>query len=164
LSSQETNYKTEELAKYHALVLAAIDYDIALCRNAPIQAFNPIPNLEKLKQQAEEHFVKGRLATLKRWYHDLTEGIREGRAFNFNSFVKEHTGYTIDIFKVHFNKVESLVAKGRITTDNQFYDVHSMVDYLSQIQPVDEKKIAVLNNLLVAYQQQKTKRLNARTA
>ncbi len=158
LNSAKTNIKTEELTKYRALVLAAIDYEITLYKNLPLQAFDPLPHLESLKKQTEEHYAEGRLAVLQKWYHDLTEGIREGRAFKFNFFVKERTGYTIDIFKEHFDKVEKLIVKGKITTDSQFYDVNTMVDYLSQTKPVDKKKIAVLNNLLITYQQKKLKK------
>lgn len=157
MNNPETNKKAEELKKYRALVLAAIDYQISLYQNSPLQDFDPVLGLESLKKQAEEDAIKGRITILKRWYRDLTECIREGRELKFNSFVKERTGYTIDIFKEHFYKVEKLIATGKITTDNQFYDVNSMVDYLCQVEPVNTDKIAVLNKLLSAYEKKKTK-------
>jgi hypothetical protein len=157
LKLQETKSKDEELKKYHALVLAAIDYQIELLQSQPIQGFDLTPGYERAKIQAEEDFSKGRLTNLKSWYRNMTEGIREGREFKFNAFVKKRTGYTIDIFKEHFNRVDKVIAKGKITSDSQFYEVNSMVDYLSHIEPIDEAKIKVLNSLLIAYEQRKRK-------
>jgi hypothetical protein len=157
LKLKETNTKDEELKKYRALVLAAVDHQIELLQSQPIQVFDPAPGLQKAKIQVEEHFSKGRLSILKSWYRDMTESIREGRQFKFNSFVKERTGYSIDIFKEHFDRAEKVIAKGKITTDNQFYDINSMIDYLCQVEPVDKQKIDVLNSLLLAYEQRKSK-------
>jgi hypothetical protein len=158
LSIQHTTSKADELSKYRDLVLATIDYEIQLYQNTPLQGFNPIAGLESLKEQATEHFRKGRLAMLKRWFRDLTEGIREGRDFKFNSYIRERTGQHIDIFQEHFSRVDKIAARGRITTDSEYYDLNSMVDYLSQLTPVDTAKIALLNTILMEYQQRKAKK------
>ena len=154
---QKTSSKDEELKKYRALVLAAVDYQIELLQSQPIHGFDIAPEFEKDKLQAEEHFSKARPPILKNCYRDIAEGIREQRQFKFNLFVKERTGYTIDIFKEHFERAEKVIAKGKITSDNQYYDINSMIDYLIQLEPVDKEKINTLNNLLLAYEQKKRK-------
>ena len=72
-------------------------------------------------------------------------------------FFKERTSYSTDIFNEHFDRVEKVIAKCKIITDNQFYDINSKVDYISYFELVDEQKIDVLNSLLLAYEQRKSR-------
>ena len=48
----------------------------------------------------------------------------------FNKYLQDKTKYEIDIFKSYFQRVEKVTQKGKITTDNQFYDIGIMVDQL----------------------------------
>lgn len=83
-----------------------------------------------LKIQTEEHYQKGRLARLKQWFRDLTEMQVETGDLKFNKYLQDKTKYEIDIFKSYFQRVEKVTQKGKITTDNQFYDIGIMVDQL----------------------------------
>lgn len=76
----------------------------------------------------------------------------------FNKYLQDKTNYEIDIFKSYFQRVDKVIKKGKITTDNQFYDIGVMVDQLCQNEPIDNKKIEILNRLLFDYEQQQTKR------
>ena len=106
-----------------------------------------------LKEQTTEHFQKGRLSKLKQWFHDLAETQRETGDLKFNTYLKIKAGQDINIFHDFFTRVDKIVVKGKITTDNQFYDVSSMVDHLAQLIPTDNDKLERLNNLLVGYGQ-----------
>lgn len=110
-----------------------------------------------LKIQTEEHYQKGRLARLKQWFRDLTEMQVETGDLKFNKYLQDKTKYEIDIFKSYFQRVEKVTQKGKITTDNQFYDIGIMVDQLCQIEPVDNERIKILNRLLSEYEQQKSR-------
>ncbi|MEO0584617.1 MAG: hypothetical protein AAF135_20570 [Bacteroidota bacterium] len=145
--------KQSELKKYRDLVLATIDYYLdhkLMYIKTPNVDSNPY--LEDLKQQALAHFDKGRLSRLKQWFRDLTEMQVESRDLQFNVYLKEKTGYDVDIFEKWNLRVAQILEKGRITTDQQFYDIRMWVDRLSQKEPVDVPKIEKLNALLLNYE------------
>jgi hypothetical protein len=150
--------KQAELEKFRDLVLATLDYYID---NKEIQIktahFDSIEHYKKLKIQTEENYQKGRLTLLKQWFRDMTEMQIETVDLKFNKYLQEKTKYDIDIFKSYFQRVDKVIEKGKITTDNQFYDLNIMVDQLCQTEPLDNKKIDILNKLLSDYEQRKTK-------
>ncbi len=154
--------KQAELAKYRDLVLATLDYYID---NKEMQIktadINSTEHYEGLKIQTEEHYQKGRLTRLKQWFRDLTEMQLETGDLKFNKYLQDKTKYDIDIFKSYFKRIDKVIEKGKITTDNQFYDINMMVDQLCQFEPVDNKKIEILNRLLSEYEQRKTRKPNA---
>lgn len=82
----------------------------------------------------------------------------------FNKYLQDKTKYNIDIFKSYFQRVDKVIEKGKITTDNQFYDINIMVDQLCQNEPVDNMKIEILNRLLADYEQRKSQHTRKPTA
>jgi ERCC4-related helicase len=157
--------KQEELVKYRDLVLATLDYYLD---NYDIQIktsdFDSKEHYEGLKIQTEEHYQKGRLTRLKQWFRDLTEMQVETRDLKFNKYLQDLTKYNIDIFKSYFQRVDEIIEKGKVTTDNQFYDINIMVDKLCQTEPVDNNKLEILNRLLSEYEQRKSKQTRKPTA
>ena len=146
--------KKELLIKYRDLVVATLDYYL---HNQQFQiqsaAVDSQSYFQGLKTQTEAHFQKGRLTLLKQWFRDLTEMPVETRDLKFNQYLQEITGYDIDIFKAYFQRIDNVVDKGKISTDNQFYDIRIMADHLCQNDPVDEEKVELLNRLLQEYEQ-----------
>ncbi|MEO8146045.1 MAG: hypothetical protein ABI723_00345 [Bacteroidia bacterium] len=143
-----------ELKKTRDILMATLDYTIELYDKSEqkLEGFNPIANLKDLKKQAEEHYQKGRLTKLKQWLRDMTEMPREVGDLTFTIFIKKKTGYDYDIFSAFNRNIEKIIEKGKITTGNQFRDVNSMVDFLCQTDPLDKKKIEVLNKLLLDFE------------
>lgn len=156
--------KQAELAKYRDLVLSTIDYYIV---NTEMQTktpdFDSLEHYKSLKAQTEENYQRGRLTRLKQWFRDLTEMQVETGDLKFNKYLQDKTKYDIDIFKSYFERVKKVIEKGKITSDNQFYDIN-MVDQLCQTEPVDNKKIEILNKLLSDYQQRKSRHTKKPTA
>jgi hypothetical protein len=150
--------KQQELVKYRDLVLATLDYSI---NNKEMQIktveFDSIEHYKRLKIQTAEHFQKGRLTKLKQWFRDLTEMQVETCDLEFNKYLQDKTKYDIDIFKSYFQRIDKVIKKGKITSDNQFYDINMLVDQLCQTEPVDDEKIEILNRILSEYEQRKTK-------
>ena len=157
--------KQAELERYRDLVLATLDYYLD---NKGMQVktadFDPVEHNNGLKIQTEEHYQKGRLTRLKQWFRDLTELQQETVDLKFNKYLREKTKYDIDIFKSYFQRVDKVIEKGKITTDNQFYDLITMVDQLCQNEPVDNKKIEKLNRLLREYEEGKSQKIKKPTA
>ena len=154
--------KQAELSKYRDLVLATLDYYLD---NKGLQIktadFDSQEHYKGLKIQTEEHYQKGRLTRLKQWFRDLTEMQVETGDLKFNRYLQNKTKYDIDIFKSYFQRIDKVIEKGKITTDNQFYDINKMVDQLCQTEPVDNEKIGILNKLLSEYEQRKTRKPTA---
>ena len=157
--------KDAELKKYRDLVLATIDYYLD-SKEAYIKTadFDSTEHYKGLKTQTDEHFQKGRLTKLRQWFRDLTEMQIETRDLNFHKYLRDKTKYDIDIFKSYFQRVDDVIEKSKITSDNQFYEVSMMVDQLCQSEPVDNKKIEILNKLLRDYEQRKSRRRKKPTA
>lgn len=151
--------KQQELEKFRDLVLATLDYYID---NNLIQFrtadFDPTDHFKGLKTQTLELYQKGSLTRLKQWFSDLTQMQVETRDLKFNIYLQEKTKYNIDIFKSYYQRVGKIIEKGKITTDNQFYEVNEMVDHLCQVEPANSNKIEMLNRLLLEYERRKSKR------
>ncbi|PRY83197.1 hypothetical protein [Mongoliibacter ruber] len=145
--------KQAELTKYRDLVLATLDYYL---ENKIMQIksadFDSSEHYKGLKIQTEEHYQKGRLTRLKQWFRDLTEMQVETGDLKFNKYLQDKTKYDVDIFKSFFERVDKVIEKGKITTDNQFNDINMMVDQLCQTEPVDNEKIEILNRLLSEFE------------
>jgi hypothetical protein len=162
---QNKDEKQAELEKYRDLILATLDYYLEN-KESHIKTvdFDSVEHFNGLKLQTEENFDKGRLTRLKQWFHDLTEMQVETRDLKFNQYLKDKTKYDIDIFKSYNQRVDKIIEKGKITSDNQFYDINNMVDQLCQIEPIDNEKIEKLNGLLRDYEKRKSRKIIKPTA
>jgi len=150
--------KSKELAKYRDLILATLDYYIEnKIMEIKTSDFDSTIHFQSLKTQTIDHFEKGRLTKLKQWFRDLSEMQIETRDLRFNTYLRNKTGLDIDIFHDYFERINKLIERGKITTDNQFYDIRNMIDHLCQTDPVDHKQIEILNKLLIDYEHKTTK-------
>jgi hypothetical protein len=151
--------KQAELEKYRNLVLATLNYYI---ENKVMQIktadYDSTEHFKLLKLQTEENYHKGRLSRLKQWFRDMKEMQVETVDLKFNNYLQEKTKIDIDIFKSYFQRIDKIIEKGKITTDNQFYDIKILVDQLCQTQPIDTDRIENLNKLLNKYEQKKSRK------
>jgi hypothetical protein len=151
--------KVKQLELYRDLNLAALDYTLEkMDPLSKTETFDPFEHLTNLKDDVTEHFQKGRLSKLKQWFRDFTEMPLETKDFNFNRYIKNKTGHDIDIFENFRKRLEKTIEKGKITTDNQYYDVNMLINDLCQTKPVDDAKIKVLNKLISDYENKKVKK------
>ncbi|MFN8306959.1 MAG: hypothetical protein U0T79_09310 [Ferruginibacter sp.] len=156
--------KDLELKKYRDLVLATLDYylDYGILA-VKTDDFDSTKHYRFLKVQAEEDYKKGRLTKLKQWFYSLTEMQIETVDLKFNKYLLDKTQYDIDIFKSYFERIDKVVAKGKITSDRQFYDILSLVDHLCQAEIPDTSRINILNKLLADYEQKMSRRRSKQT-
>lgn len=143
--------KTLELAKYHALVLAILDYNSEVLPDS-------LEYFKSLKIKVDEHFKAGRLGKLKQWFRDFSEIQVETSDLKVVQYLKDKTGYDIDIFQSYFMRIESIIQRGKITSDNQFYDVNIMINQLSQTEPSQSEKLKLLDRLVFEYEQSKVRK------
>ena len=105
-------------------------------------------NIEKTKEKTEQKFIKSQIVISEKY---------KNRADILNVMLEEEKEYS-------FSEVDKIIEKGKITTDNQFYDINIMVDQLCQTEPVDNEKIEILNRLLSEYEQRKSTQTRKPTA
>ena len=159
----EKTEKKKELIKYRNLVLATLDYYLESEElRVKTDDYDSHNNYRELKKKTVIHFEKGRLTILKQWFRDLTEMQIETRDLKFNSYLKQKTNYDIDIFSSFFKIIDRIIEKGKITTDNQFYNVKIMIDQLCQENKINEDKIEILNSLVFDYENKKNRKPNSK--
>ncbi len=136
------------------IIIATLDYLIDGFNKSgkKFESVNPADHFQELKKQTEELYRKGKTTKLRNWLRDLTEIPRETIDFNYVAYIKWTTGHDYNIFTAFYKRIDKIIAKGKISTENQFREVNSMVDFLCQFEPVDHKKIEVLNNLLLDFE------------
>ena len=151
---------SRELEKYRSLILATLDYEIMKLEQAASGEHlrSMLSHFDKLKEATLVAFEKRQINKLTQWFRDITEGHLETRNFAFTRYLKEVTGYDIDIFANYFARIDTMLARGRISSDNQFYDASMLVDHLSQSDPVDTRLIERLNSLISDYEQRCSRR------
>lgn len=150
--------KQNELIKFRALNLATLDYNQQLYKHSQVQGLNFETYFNNLKVQVQEHYVKGKLGILRKWLNSFTEGFQEAgleHNLKYSKYIKERTGYDIDILKSFHNRIDKILAKGRVTTDDQYRDVVVIVNELCQADIMDNEKIDKLNLLLSKYKARK---------
>lgn len=143
-----------ELKRLRDILIATLDYHIDGYNKSgqKFEGFNPVDNFQDLKKQTEELYKKGKTTKLKNWLRDMTEMPRETGDLNYVTYIKRTTGHDYNIFTAFNKRIDNIIAKGKISTENQFREVNLMVDFLCQTEPVDDKKIEVLNNLLLDFE------------
>lgn len=143
--------KQSELKRYKDILLATLDHHIERSKGINYGEFDPVAHFHQLKQETEESYQKGRLSRLKQWLRDITEEQRKTVDLSFGRYIKEKTCYEIDIFGSFQKRIDKIIEKKRIKTENQYRDVMLMVDNLCHQSPVDKNKIDLLNNLLIDF-------------
>jgi hypothetical protein len=158
ISKLSKDEKHIELQKYRDLNLATLDYYLDNKEmHLKTADFDSQENYKRLKNQIEVYYLKGQLTRLKQCFREMTEMQVEASDLKFNKYLQDKTKYDVDIFKSYFQRIESVLQKGKITTDNQFYDISIMVDHLCQTDPAENEKIQTLNKLLNEYEQRRSK-------
>jgi len=145
-----TEEKHLELKRYREILLATLDYSIERSK-ALDYGETLIVHYEQLKEKTDESFTKGRLTWLKSCLRDMTEAERETEDFGFVRYIKDKTGYNFDIFDKFHKRIDKILERKCIKTENQYREVLSMIDYLCQLTAVDQQKIDLLSSLLVGF-------------
>ncbi|SHO64796.1 hypothetical protein [Algoriphagus zhangzhouensis] len=146
--------KHTELEKYRDLNLSTLDY-LSETIQIATNDFNSSQHFQKLKIEVNESFTKGRLSKLKQWFRNLTEVLRETEDLKFNDFIKERTGHEVNLHERFEKRISKILGQGRIKSENDYRDVVTKVDYLSQKESADQTLIDQLNFLLISFEKKK---------
>jgi hypothetical protein len=147
--------KKSALELHRQILLATIDYLNEQEDGRIIyDQFDPVAEYyQQQKLQFEKYFKQGRLDRLQQRLRSLTEGRLRRIDVNFASYIKEKTGYDIDLFENLYKRIDTILSQQEIRDQNELSDVSTMLQ-LYQKTPVDKDKVNLLNNLLTTYAEQ----------
>ena len=146
--------KHTELEKYRDLNLATLDY-LSETMKITTNDFDSSQHYQKLKFEVNESFTKDRLSKLKQWFRDLTEMPRETEDLKFSDFIKERTGHEVNLHERFEKRISKILDQGKIKTANDYRDVMTKVDYLTQRESADQTLIDQMNSLLIDFEKKK---------
>lgn len=111
--------KQTELEKHRVVVSATLVYLLNHFTGTIVyDNFDLIKDYyEQQKVQASKYFKLRRLDRLKEQLRRLTEGFKHQGNLEFGKYIRESTGYEIDIFAKEINQIEQVLAKQKI--DNE---------------------------------------------
>ena len=108
---------------------------------------------QQQKQQTEKYYQTGRLDRLKQNLNSLTEYPRQKNDIFFAVYIKEKTGYQIDIFESVQRRVNTVIEQNQIRNKKELSDVGIMLDVYKQ-HPIDLNKLNILKGLLIEFSKQ----------
>ncbi len=155
--------KQTELKRHRDIIFATIDYLLEQTAGSLIfDEFDPVTDYyQRAKQQTEKYYQKGRLDRLQQRLHSITENPRHTGDLRFGSYIREKTGYDIDIFESLRNRIDTIIEQKEIKNQKELRDVSTMLNVYQQT-PGDQKKIDILNNLLIDFAKRTSKPKSSR--
>ena len=131
LSSEQ---KQAELQRLRDILLATIGYKLAAQRGSIV--FDQVDRIEEHweqeRLQVENDYAEGQLDNLQQKLTQYTEGIQNRADLNFEGYIKEKTGYDIDIFEDLRNRVDAILTRNEIQNQQESRDVGAMLHYYHQ--------------------------------
>lgn len=148
-----------ELQRHRDILVATIDYIIekVASEGLPKDNFEVIAGYyRQQKQQIEKYFEMRRLYMLQQRLNKLTEFPMRRSDLKFSEYIKERTGYNIDIFESLQIRIEQIIKGNQITNKKQLNDIGNILDVYKQ-QSFDQEKKDALLNLIANYFKKKKK-------
>lgn len=144
--------KQAALQRHREIILATVDYllsgqagSIVFDGEDVVAAY-----YEQQKLQIEKYYKQRRPDRLQQRLVGLTKGLQNRADLRFAGYVKEKTGYGIDIFEDLRNRVDAIVAQKEIRNQKELNDVGALLHFYRQTLSGQEK-VDVLNKLVADY-------------
>ena len=153
--------KQSELQRYRAILLAALDsQEERLGGSIVYDEFDPVAEYyQQQKAQTEKYFEQGRLDRLKQKFERLTTRLQNRPDLNIAEYIKEQTGYDIDIFEGLRKRVSSIIEQNEIRSQKELIDIAAMLQPYHKTS-VDEADVEKLKELVTTYFQKTGSHLN----
>jgi hypothetical protein len=148
--------KQIELQRHRTILLTTLDYlDQHLGESFVDDQHNPITEYyQQQKIQTEKYFQQRRLDRLQQRLANLTKGLQNKDALAFTTYIKERTGYDIDIFEDLRKRVAAIVSQQEIRSQKELNEVGTMFYHLQETSANGEE-VEKLKSLLTEYAKQK---------
>lgn len=108
----------------------------------------------------EKHFRKGNLPRLQKLLYEATEGLRAAGDLEYSSFIKEKTGYDIDLFECLPESIDKIIQQKKIRSRKEYGDARAMHSIYRQSKGKEEH-IDRLGHLLIDFEARLAKQQSA---
>jgi hypothetical protein len=144
--------KRTELKRHRAILLATLDYmEQHLGGSFVCDGYDPLTEYyQQQKIQTEKYFNQGRLDRLQQRLKSLTKGLQNRNTLNFIAYIKEKTGYDIDIYEDLRKRVAAIIAQNEIRSQRELNDIGTMLHHFDETSE-NEEKVEKLKLLLTDY-------------
>ncbi|MCR5890962.1 hypothetical protein LRS06_24880 [Hymenobacter sp. J193] len=142
-----------KLADHYQLVQTALDYlGATVLSESSVLDEELRAHYQKLRTDAAELYQQKKLAQLKRWFRDISAPALATDATGFAAYVKKATGLTIDVKSDFEQRIEHICKRKRIRTEEEYYEVKTMIDALDPTAPADEDRLQLLYDLVAEHE------------
>lgn len=142
------------LEKEYSIVQATLDYLMGLHGRTIVYDGDDIIGhyYRQEKQKAEKHYQERKRSRLQEQLKKITKSLESSIDFNYATFIKEQTGYSIDIFEEFKKNIQQLISQDEIETREQWDKAGLMLEFCKRTH-ADEIVIKKLNQLIETYVQ-----------
>jgi hypothetical protein len=147
--------KQSALQRHHDIILATIDYLLAAHGGCIVIDQEDIVTdyYEQQKLQIAKYYNQRRLDRLQRRLATLIKGFQTSADLNYTGYIKERTGYDIDIFADLQKRVDAIIAHNEIRSKKEFNDAGTLFHFYHKTVR-EPGKLDVLRKLLLDYGEQ----------
>lgn len=146
--------KQSELEKYKAIVIACLQYLEQTSGKSFVVDGDSIAATyyRQQKIQAEKYFQQKRLDRLKQQFMRLQSSLLHVADHDFSLYIKNATGYEVDIFEQLKNKAKALLEQKEIRNKKDFDKIGELLYYFEKTAP-DPYTVEQLHELMSNYYQ-----------
>lgn len=161
MTSEEKNAALE---KEHSIVQATLDYLMGLHGRTIVYDGDDLIGhyYRQEKQKAEKYYQERKRSRLQVQLKKLTKSLESTMDFNYAVFMKEKTGYAIDVFEELTKDIQQLISQDEIVSREQWNKAGTMLEFCKRTH-ADNTTIEKINQLLQAYTQKHLEELTSKT-
>ena len=147
--------KQSALNRHRTVMLATLDYLIESFGGSFVyDQLDPVTEYyQQQKIQTERYYKQRRLDRLQQRLAGLTKTLQSRADLGFANYIKERTGYDIDIFEDLRMRVDAIIAQKEIRKQKELNDVGLMLQFYHK-SSADKEAINKLNKLCTDYSKQ----------
>ncbi|TZF84830.1 hypothetical protein FW774_07580 [Pedobacter sp. BS3] len=141
--------KQAEIEKHRILLFAILDYHLEYYTGSMVfDQWDPAADFYlQEKQRTEKDCQEFRIDILQQRLDRFVKRLRDRVDLNFGNYIKERTGYEIDIFADLRHEVATIASKGKIENDEELKSVDIMLQVYRGMS-ADKEQIDILVNLI----------------
>lgn len=147
--------KQSELLRNREILLATIDYFISLHGASFVLDGEDhlTEHYERQKPQIEKYYKQHRLDRLQQKLASLTTGLQSRTDLAFAPYIKEKTGYDIDIFEDLRKRFAIIIEQNEIRNQTELNEAGSMLHFF-HVTAAEGEEVKKLRKLISNYSQQ----------
>jgi hypothetical protein len=150
--SMTSEERKAALEKEYSIVQATIDYLIGLHGRTIVYDGDDVIGhyYRQEKQKAEKLYQEHKRSRLQLQLKKITKSLESSMDFNYPVFIKEQTGYFIDLFEQFKKNIDHFISQEAIHTKEEWTEALKLLEYSKRTQ-ADTTTIEKLNRLIQHY-------------